>query len=220
MESSARENKRAAKPPKERKSKAAKADARLSGMGAAPKKEKQGGTIFLLILVLLVMLAILALVVAYMYDMFGIQSYFTGQRIEHDKTYQEALAATEAEKQALEAEKQRITAMETELNEKIAAADAALIQAQQAADAKQAEIDEFERSVVAFNERRMDFNKLVEVVLEMKPADAATLMNDLSSVQCARVLAALDAKSAAKILAQMDDERAAAIGLYVVQYTN
>ena len=66
----------------------------------------------------------------------------------------------------------------------------------------------------------LDFNKLVEVVLAMKPADAAVLMNDLSSVQCARVLAALDAKSAAKILAQMDDERAAAIGLYVVQYTN
>ena len=188
--------------------------------GKKNKKTQKKSASFAGVLLLLIFMVAALGTVAYLYNLFGFKDMVTVFFIGEDSRFEEAMGRVETQQKNLTAREAQIKTIEDELNLRKQELDVREEKLNRQAEGVLNEQDELEKQVLAFDERKMDFSKLVEVVLKMKPAEAAAMLNDLTVVQTARILAELDSKTAAKILQEMDNERAAAVARYVVQYAN
>ncbi len=110
--------------------------------------------------------------------------------------------ALAAERAALAAERARLEALEGELS----GLEAILAQREEALAAAQSALDEQIAKQAAFT---ADLNRMVRICQQMRPREAAELMEQLDDAQALTILLRLAETSAAQILGAMSRDRAA-----------
>lgn len=184
----------------------AQAPARAGDPGGEKKKK---GIVGKLILLLLVVVLIAGGVVCYLYDYFGVRTAIVGFFIEQDQQYVTRLEELDLRAAELAAKEEEQTAITAEQE-----ATQARLDAQQAQiDAQLAQLtadqDSFNTRVTEFDQSIEEFDEVVATFVAMDTKNAAAILESwASSIEAARILAAMEPDQNAGILDEMTTQGA------------